>query len=287
MPRLELPQGPVHYGDTGGAGPVVLLVHGLLSDGGLWDDVVAGLPGCRCLTPTLPMGSHTEPMRDGADLSPRGVARIIDGFLAALGLDGVTIVACDSGGAVTQLLVTERPERIGRLVLTPCDAFGNFFPPLFMPYVWIARAPRLLGAVLQTMRIRALRGLPFAFGRIAKRGVPHATTDRWLAPALTNAGVRRDAAKFLRGVDRRDTLRAAELLPGFGKPALLLWPREERTFPFAHAERLRDLLPDSRLVEVPDAWAFLALDQPARTAEAIGAFVQAGSADRGMAPSGT
>lgn len=286
MPRLELPMGPVHYADTGGDGPVVVFVHGLLADGGLWDAVVAGLPGVRCLTPTWPMGSHVEPMRPGTDLSPRGVARIIDTFLEHLGLEGVTIVANDSGGAVTQLLVTERPERIGRLVLTPCDAFENFLPPLFRPYGWLAHVPPLLTAALQPMRIRALRGLPFAYGRIAKHGVPHATTDRWLRPALTQRGVRRDVARFLRGIHARDTLQAAERLPAFGKPALLLWPREERTFPFAHAERLRDLLPDARLVEVPDAWAFLPLDQPALTAAAIGAFVQAGSAEAGMAPAG-
>lgn len=274
MPRIQLPDGPVNYGDTGGDGPVVLFVHGLLSDGSLWDGVVERLaPHARCLTPDLPLGSHREPMRAHADLSPRGVARLLDALLAALDLRDVVVVGSDSGGAIVQLLVTERPERIGRLVLTPCDAFENFFPPMFRPYQWIARVPPLLTAVLQPMRVRALRALPMAYGRIAKHGVPHATTDRWLAPALADRRIRRDLATFLRGVDARDTLAAAERLPRFFGPALVAWPREERTFPFAHAERLAELLPDARLVEIPDAWAFIALDQPQATADAIAAFL--------------
>lgn len=294
MPRVELPQGPVHYGDSGGDGPVVVFVHGLLADGSLWDGVVAELaPHARCLTPDWPLGSHREPMRPGADLSPRGVARLIDAFLGALDLRDVVVVANDSGGAITQLLVTEHPERVGRLVLTPCDAFDNFLPPLFRPYQWLARVPALLTAVLQPMRVRALRRLPMAYGRIAKHGVAHATTDRWLAPALGQRAIRRDTASFLRGIDARDTLAAAERLPAFTRPALLLWPREERSFPFAHAERLAALLPDARLVEIPDAWAFIPLDQPAATAHAIAAFLAetaqtpAGSADAGIAPAGT
>ncbi len=293
MPRIELPAGPVNYGDTGGGGPVVLFVHGLLADGSLWDGVVERLAGhARCLTPDLPMGSHREPMRAGADLSPRGIARLIDAFLAALDLRDVVVVAGDSGGAVAQLLVTEHPGRIGRLVLTPCDAFENFFPPMFRPYQWIARFPAALTAVLQLMRVRVLRRLPMAYGLIAKHGVAHATTDRWLAPALGRREIRRDLAGFLRGVNPRDTLAAAERLPGFTGPALLLWPREERTFPFAHAGRLAALLPDARLVEIPDAWAFIALDQPAATAGAIAAFLvetaqtPTGRIDAGMAPAG-
>lgn len=293
MPRIVLPQGPVHYGDSGGGGPVVLFVHGLLADGSLWDGVVDGLaPHARCLTPDLPLGSHREPMREDADLSPRGIAKLLDAFLAALELRDVVVVGCDTGGAIAQLLVTERPERIGRLVLTPCDAFENFLPPLFRPYQWIARVPPLLTAVLQTMRIRPLRRLPVAYGRIAKHGVPYATTDRWLAPVLGQRAIRRDVAKLLRGIDARDTLAAAQRLPHFTGPALLLWPREERSFPFEHAERLAALLPDARLVEIADAWAFIALDQPEATAGAIAAFLAqtaqapAGSSDAGIAPAG-
>ncbi|PQM48826.1 hypothetical protein C1Y40_00954 [Mycobacterium talmoniae] len=65
------------------------------------------------------------------------------------------------------------------------------------------------------------------------------------------------------------------MLRGFGKPVLLLWPRKAPFFPFAHAQRWAELLPDAHLVEVPDAYTFVSEDQPEFTAEAIAAFVTA------------
>ena len=46
----------------------------------------------------------------------------------------MTLVANDTGGALTQILLASGDtERIGRVVLTPCDSFDNFLPPLFRP----------------------------------------------------------------------------------------------------------------------------------------------------------
>lgn len=230
LPQIDLPQGPIHYDDTGGDGPVLVFVHGLLADASLWDGVVTGLRGqTRCLTPTWPLGSHSEPMQPGTDLSPRGIAEIISTFLEAMELTDVVVVANDTSGAIAQPLVTEHPRRIGRLVLTPCEAFENFLPPMFRPYQWLAHVPAVLSTVLQTMRVRPLRRLPMAYRRIAKHGVAAAVSDRWLAPALAHRAIRRDVAAFLRGIDARDTLEAAERLPGFDRPTLILWPREERS----------------------------------------------------------
>ncbi len=275
MPRIDLPQGPIHYGDTGGEGPVVVLVHGVMTNATVWDGVVAGLAAhARCLTPTLPLGAHREPMAPGTDLSPRGAAQLVDAFLAAMELTDAVVVGLDSGGAIVQLLVTEHPERVGRLVLLPCDAFENFFPPLFRPLQWAGHAPQLLAGIFHALRFRPLRRLPMAFGRFSKRGVDDRLIDGWLAPAQADRAILKEGAAFLRGVDSADTLRAAERLPAFDRPALVLWPREARTFPFAHAERLAALLPDCRLVEIQDSWEFTPLDQPAATAAAIAAFLE-------------
>ena len=77
---------------------------------------------------------------------PSGLARLIADFIEALGLDGVTLVANDTGGALCQLVVTRHPERIGRLVLTPCDAYENFLPPAFRYLQPLARIPGGVGA---------------------------------------------------------------------------------------------------------------------------------------------
>jgi pimeloyl-ACP methyl ester carboxylesterase len=273
---LTLPQGTIHVRDTGRPdGPPVVFVHGLLVDGSLWRKVVPSLEGeLRCIWPDWPLGSHRTPMAPGADLSPRGVAHLVADALAAMELERVTLVGNDTGGAICQLVATERPERLGRLVLTDCDAFENFLPPMFRGLQIAARVPGLLNALVQPMRIRALRRLPMAYGLVTKRPIDHAVTDAWLRPFLQQREVRRDTAKLLRGITRRDTLAAAERLRRFERPTLLAWAREDRAFPVAHAHRLAALLPDARVEEIPDSLTFIPEDQPERLADAIARFVR-------------
>ena len=105
MPEVELSAGIVEYKDTGGAGPVVVMLHGVAMDRSLWRHVVAELRShYRCITPTLPLGGHPRPMRPDADLSLRGQVRLVAEFLERLGLSDVTLVANDWGGA--QLLIS-------------------------------------------------------------------------------------------------------------------------------------------------------------------------------------
>jgi pimeloyl-ACP methyl ester carboxylesterase len=129
MPQIELSAGTIAYTDTGGRGPVIVLLHGLLLDATLWDEVTVALsPGHRCVAPTLPLGAHTQAMKRAADLSLPGIARLVAEFLDRLDLDDVTLVGNDTGGAVVQLLAADGAPRIGRVVLASCDAFGNFRP---------------------------------------------------------------------------------------------------------------------------------------------------------------
>jgi pimeloyl-ACP methyl ester carboxylesterase len=286
MRELHLPQGTIHVRDTGNpTGPVVVFVHGLLVDGTLWRKVVPRLEDrFRCIWPDWPLGSHRTPMAPAADLSPRGVAHLIADALEALDLHDVTLVGNDTGGAICQLVVTERPQRVGRLVLTDCDAFDNFLPPLFRPLQLLARIPGALTAVIQPLRVRALRRLPIAYGLVTKRRVDHAVTDAWLRPFLTQRGVRRDTAKLLRGISRRDTLAAAERLGAFDRPALLAWASEDRAFPIAHAHRLAAILPQGRVEEIADSLTFVSEDQPERLAELIAGL--AGGDGYAAAPAG-
>src|SRR3954454_21704224 len=135
---VELPQGAVAYRERG-EGPVLLFVHGLFVNGDHWRKVVPLLAASyRCVAPDLPLGAHAHPMGDGADMSPAGVARLIVDFMAALNLDGVTVVGNDTGDAIVQVLVTEHPERIARVAPPPGDASTTFLRGSIKP-------PRLLG----------------------------------------------------------------------------------------------------------------------------------------------
>src|SRR5829696_5323777 len=114
MPEVELSAGTIEYEDTGGDGPVIMLLHGVGMDGSLWRHVVAELrPDFRCVVPTLPLGGHRRPMRPDADLSLRGMVRLVAEVLEKLDLCDVTLVGNDWGGA--QLLVSEGVDgRVGK-----------------------------------------------------------------------------------------------------------------------------------------------------------------------------
>src|SRR3954469_25417176 len=244
---VQLPQGPVRVREEG-EGPPIVFIHGLLADGRLWDDVVAPLrASARCIVPDLPLGAHRLALKRDADLTPYGLARLFADLLAALELHDVTLVANDTGGALTQILVTRHPDRIGRLVLTPCDSFENFLPPMLRPLQYVAGyVPGAVAVVAQSMRSQALAKSQLGFGPLAFNHRPELYVS-WLEPARKSRGVRRDLAKIFRGIRPRYTLEAAELLPGVRKPALIAWADKDRIFPVEHGERLAQILPDARL----------------------------------------
>ena len=276
MPEVPLSQGTIRYRDDG-SGPPIVFVHGALVDGRLWEPVVERLSGvARCIVPDLPLGSHELPMREDADLSPHGLAALIAGFLDALDLEQVTLVGNDTGGGLCQLVAVRHPERIGRLVLTDCDAFENFPPKAFRPLVAAAKVPGALTAMLSPMRARAARRLPLAYGWLAKRPVPDDVMDGWTLRALGDAGVMRDLRKALAGLDRGILLDNTPKLAAFDRPVLIAWARDDKFFPVEHARRLGAIFPDARVEEITDSYAFVSWDQPARLAELIDEFAVTG-----------
>ena len=269
MSEAKVKQGTIEYRESG-EGPPIVFVHGLLVDGTLWRKVTPLLEDrFRCIVPNLPLGSHRTPMDPEADLSPTGLARLIADFLETLGLEDVTLVANDTGGAISQITAANHPERIGRLILTNCDAFENFLPPAFRPLQWAARAPVMLNGMMQGMRFAPMRRLPNAYGSLIKKDFAGAPTRDWVEPFLSERGVRRDTAKVLRGIDPRYTMEAAEKLRSFDRPALLAWAVEDRFFKVSFAEKLADTINGARLERIEDSYTFVSEDQPERLAELI------------------
>jgi pimeloyl-ACP methyl ester carboxylesterase len=268
--EIDLPAGRIRYREAGEGKPVVF-VHGFLVDGRLWDGVVDRLSDrFRCLAPDWPIGAQQIAMKPDADLSPAGVAAIIASFLEALDLDDVTIVGNDSGGAMSQVLVTRHPERIGRLVLTNCDTHENFPPGPFKAMAALAKVPGGMRALSAPFRIGALARL--AFKPFARTPIPAELVESWMRPSLDDPAIRRDATKVTAGMNKRYTLEAAEKLRGSQLPILLTWAPKDRVFPLRYAERLASEVGNARIVQIPDAATFVPLDQPALLAEEIAKF---------------
>jgi pimeloyl-ACP methyl ester carboxylesterase len=274
MKEASIPQGTIRYREQGTGEPVVL-VHGLLNNGLLWREVADELAkDFRVISPDWPLGSQELAMKEGTDLSPPGLAAIVAAFLEALDLRDVTLVGNDTGGAICQLVVVNHPGRVGRLVLTPCDAYDNFLPPMFRPLQLAARVPGAVWLIAQSLRPRPARRLPLAFGWLSKRPLARDVSDAFLAPVLHDRKIRREVAAVLRGISPRHTEEAARRFGEFDKPVLLAWAPEDRFFKLRYAERLAEAFPNARLELIEDSYTYVPVDQPQRTAELITAFAR-------------
>ena len=266
MGTVELSAGTVEVRDTGGDGPVVVLIGGLAIGPSLWREVVDDLRADhRCVVPTLPWGAHRIPMRPGADLTLRGHAALVAELLEALDLRDVVLVENDTGMA--QLVAADHAERLAGLVLTSCEAFDNYPPGLAGKAVGLlGRLPGGLYLAMQQLRLRPLRRTPLTYGWMSRRPIPDAELDAWLRPLQTDRAIRRDLEAYLRHLDRGVLLDAAERLRAFDRPALVAWAADDRLMPVEHGRRLAALLPRGRFVLVPDSRTLIPLDQPGRLA---------------------
>jgi pimeloyl-ACP methyl ester carboxylesterase len=270
--EIDLPAGRIRYREAGAGKPIVF-VHGYLVDGRLWDGVVDNLSakGYRCLAPDWPIGAQQIAMNADADLTPPGMATIIASFLDALDLEDVTIVGNDSGGAMSQVLVTSHPERIGRLVLTNCDTHENFPPGVFKHLPKLAAMPGGMTMLSLPFGIPAVARR--AFKPFSKAGIPDELIASWMRPSLNDPGVKRDLKKVTIGMNSRHTLAAAEKLRGSDLPILLTWAPGDKLFPLTYAERLAGEAGNAKIVPIPDSSTFVPLDQPERLADEIAGFV--------------
>ncbi len=209
MPTIDLPHGTVQYRSRGSRGcrhPARGVRPRLPRQRQLWSDTADALAnaGVRSYAADWPLGSHTIALGEKADQSPRGIARQINAFMEALGLNDVTLVGNDTGGAICQFLLDTDASRVGRVVLTNCDAFTNFPPAPFGQLFKAFRSPTAIQALLAPMRATAVRHSPAGFGLLVRKPLDAGQTRAWVDPCLTDPDVRKDVARFARKVDPKD-----------------------------------------------------------------------------------
>ena len=277
MPTIELPHGTVNYTATGperASAPPVVFVHGFLVNATLWSSTADRLAehGVRAYAPDLPLGSHPIALGDRADQSPRGVAGQLAAFIAELGLEDVTLVGNDTGGAICQFLLDADPSRVGRVVLTNCDSFEHFPPAPFDRLFKAFRSRRAIRALMAPMRSVAVRHSPAGYGLLVSEELDPEQTRAWVEPCLADAGVRADVARFASAVDPAQLLEASNRLGAFAGPAKIVWGTADRFFKLDHARRLAKTFADARLVELDGGRTFVPHDHPRRLAEEIVSF---------------
>jgi pimeloyl-ACP methyl ester carboxylesterase len=274
MSQVKLDAGTIHYlGDGPPDGRPVVFIHGYAMGSSLWRPLSERLAGqgLRCIAPTWPLGAHTEAMRDGVELTMESIAAMVGELLDALALEDVVLVGNDTGGAIAQIVATSRSERLGALVLTSCDAFEHFPPPILKPLIAAAKMGPAFDAAMQTLRTRIQRKR--AYGALAHADID-ALVVEWVAPLLADRGVRGDLRRFTASLTQETTVRVAARLPEVALPALIAWSADDAFFPLEDGQRLADVVPDARLEVIEGSRTFSMIDQPDRLAELIVAFAE-------------
>ncbi|HTQ17333.1 alpha/beta hydrolase [Mycobacterium sp.] len=269
MSTIDISAGTIHYEATGpDNGRPVVFVHGYMMGGELWRQVAQRLAGqgLRCIAPTWPLGAHPEPLRPGADRTITGVAKIVADTIAALDLDDVVLVGNDTGGVVTQLVAVHHPERIGALVLTSCDAFEHFPPPILKPLILAAKSKTLFRTAAQAVRVPAARKR--AYDGLAYTNIDD-LTEAWVRPGLSNPAIAEDLRQFTLSLRTEVTTGVAARLPEFDKPALIAWSADDTFFELGDGKRLARIIPNARLEVIDGARTFSMLDRPDRLADLL------------------
>ena len=190
----------------GGAAPVLYL-HGVPTNSSDWVPFLERIGG---YAPDLPGFGRTGKPAD-FPYSIAGFDRFVERFCDVAGLDRVSLVMHDWGGA-GMAFAQRFPERIEKLVL-----FSAL--PLLPGYRWhrVARAWRTPIVGELTMGITTKRGL--------KRNVPAEIVDRvWKD---FDHGTQRAILKLYRATPESQLAPAGERLGDVRAPALILWPERD------------------------------------------------------------
>ncbi len=274
--RLDTRLGPLRWRSSG-RGPTLVFFAGALANGDLWRDVVLALEDrYRCVTIDLPLGAHPWPLSRGADRSATSLARLLLDCLDLLDVDDATVVANDTaGGLVLMSLASNHPAlgRVGRLVLTNCDNYDQFPPDALKKAAALCRTlPRLARGMIR-MQLASSFGRRKALSSVTANGLDDARAESFLGPARRDPRVADDLVAASAGFRPQLLIDAAQAIPRFDRPVLLIWGESCDFFPITHAQRLASDFPRATLVPVPGGKTWVPIDNPRAVADAIVQFV--------------
>jgi pimeloyl-ACP methyl ester carboxylesterase len=111
----------LHYTDTGGDGPAVILGHGYFLDGTMFDAQAAALaPHWRVLT--VDARGHGGTPDDGEPFTYWDAARDVLGLMDALGIASAAVGGVSQGGFIALRAALLAPDRVTSLLLFDTEA---------------------------------------------------------------------------------------------------------------------------------------------------------------------
>ncbi len=254
------------YRDRGRGEPVVF-VHGTPSHSYEWRDVVPHVEaaGFRAVAYDLLGYGRSERPVD-RDTSVAGQTELLEHFLDALGIEQVTIVAHDIGGAIGLRFALARPGRVRRLMVIDTVSYDSW--------------PSSSWQKIIDENLDDCAGMPQdAFNALLTRQLKMTVTDdtlmsgdvlqAYLAPHQSTLGRVSFFEHQVRHYDSKYTREISDELTRLTMPVRVLWGAEDQWQPVRYAKRLSDAIPNADLVVVPEAGHFLMEDAPERVVHEV------------------
>jgi len=244
---IVTPSGRIAYTESG-SGPVALFVHGVLLNGYLWRHQLEQLSDVRrCIAVDLLAHGDTEITLD-QDVSVTANANMLREFLDALDIDKVDLVGNDSGGGIAQIFAALNPSRIRSLTLTDCDTHDNWPPEAFKPFLAMAAAGGLQGALdamlADKSAYRSEQALGLAYEHPER--VTDETIETYLRPLVRTEQRTKDLERFLAAFDCTHTLAIEAALRQLKAPTLIVWGTDDVYFDKRWSRWLAETIPGTR-----------------------------------------
>lgn len=229
---------------TIGAGPPLLLIHGFPLHGLTYRKLVQEL--CHdytCIVVDLP-GAGTSAWDASTDFSfPAHGARLAR-LMAHLGHERYAVLGHDTGGSVARHLALKDPGRVHALALINTE-IPHQRPPWIPLYQALAYLPGSLSALRGLLRLSAFRASAAGFGGCFwDRGlIEEEFFELFLAPLIRDPRRMEGYGRYIRGFDWAENDAFAVRHREIRCPVLLLWGRDDPTFPYRHARTMADQFP--------------------------------------------
>jgi pimeloyl-ACP methyl ester carboxylesterase len=250
----------LHHVESG-AGPPVLLLHGLFDSLHTWQGVIPRLaPHCKTYAVDLPGFGETPLPTDWTD-SLSGMMEAVIAFLDARKLPRISLVGNSMGGSLALGIAGRYPDRVEKMVLL------NPYGLAEIPTVVGVAHPMFSYLLNQTM-------LEYCARTIYARSLyqTHLLTDALIEQVIQPFRAlqrRKDLVRFLAGISQREMAEIDARLPHIQQPILTIWGEEDRWLSEAHWMRLKHRMPQMQLLKLPQCGHLPQIDRPQETAEAI------------------
>jgi len=246
-----------------GAGPPLVLVHGVAEDGRVWQPQLTGLAD------EFTVVAWDEPGAGRSSDVPAGFglaeyAHCLAALVEAIALGPAHLVGLSWGGTVVQELYRHHPELVATLILV--DTYAG----------WKGSLPEEeVGARVEG--VREMLASPADEFDPTYPGLFAGDPPAEFVPLLEQmaASVRRESLRtevlVMAEADQRD------LLPRIAVPTPLIWGERDVRSPLSVARQFERAIPDAKLVVIPEAGHVSNLEQPEQFNEAVRRFCRAQS----------